>query len=143
MRVPLICCLLLALLAPPVRAQETPAGFTSLFNGKDLSGWEFLNCKKEDWVIEKGGVLSTRKEGPRKNQWILTESYFDDFELRLEFLVTKGAASGLTIRAEGGTPVADSIKIHLGDDDAFPVKLGALWDVKAPDKSPAKVGQWN
>src|SRR5262249_46608544 len=126
--------MIVALFALPARAQEAPPDFQPLWNGKDLSGWQFLNCEKEDWLI-KDCVLSTLKDGPRKNQWLLTERYFDDFELRLEFLLTKGAASGLTIRAVGGNPQVDSIKIHLGDDAAFPgvapyYTCGALWEVR-------------
>src|ERR1043165_598608 len=59
MRPSLICALLLALVALHSRAQEAAPGFTPLFNGKDLAGWDFLNCNDKDWAIEDG-VLSTR-----------------------------------------------------------------------------------
>jgi WD40 repeat protein len=141
--------LLFILLGSPaaLAAQEPPAGFTPLFNGKDLSGWDFLNCKKEDWAIEDG-VLSTRKSVLR-DDWILTQSYFDDFELRLEYLVTKEGVSGVAIRSAGFSPSDSGIKLQLLDDAAYPkIKpeqtTGALWGLVAPMKSAAKpLGEWN
>ncbi len=124
------------------------AGFQRLWNGKDLAGWAFLNCNKDDWGIEDG-ILSTRLRGTRQTAWILSEEYFADFELRLEFLLTKGADSGIAIRSAGNSPSTLGVEIQLVDDSAYPKNkpqelTGALWGIVAPAKRAAKpLGEWN
>ena len=39
LRRPLLVVASLLLLVAPARADEPPAGFTALFNGRDLAGW--------------------------------------------------------------------------------------------------------
>jgi WD40 repeat protein len=145
---------LLVVLGCPVTllAEQPPSGFTPLFNGKDLSGWEFLNCSVKDWLIDDG-ALSTAAGKPRAtNAWLLTEAQYDDFELRLEYLVTKGAKAGLLLRSPstGLRPYTNAaIKVPLQDDSAFaklPLKeaTGALAYIAPPAKNAAKpTGAWN
>jgi WD40 repeat protein len=146
-RVFVLC--LLFLTAAAAHGQEPPPGFEPLFNGKDLSGWGFRNCNREDWVIENG-ILSTRTGKPRTAAWVLTETQHDDFELRLEYLVTKRARSGLAIRtAPKGAPGLTGIRIALIDDSSSPRAeanntTGAIAGVLAPAKTAARpVGEWN
>ena len=55
------------LLAPSLRAEEPnqltsdeeQAGFQSLFNGKDLSGWRHSG----NWIVEDGAITRTQKGG--------------------------------------------------------------------------------
>ena len=69
--------------------------FTSLFNGKDLSGWsgEADNYEVSGGAIRckpgKGGVLHTKDE-------------YSDFVARLEFKLPPGGNNGLAIRYPGG-----------------------------------------
>jgi Domain of Unknown Function (DUF1080) len=90
-----------------IKAREIPAdeanallakidgeGFTSLFNGKDLTGWAGAVDKYEvhDGAIrckpKNGGVLHTDKE-------------FKDFVARVEFRLPPGGNNGLAIRYPG------------------------------------------
>ena len=69
-------------------------GFTSLFNGKDLSGWQGSvdNYQVVDGAIQckagKGGMLLTEKE-------------YANFVARLEFKLPPGGNNGLAIRSPG------------------------------------------
>lgn len=68
--------ILLALLAWPVttQAEEQPPlnlGFTSLFNGKDLSHWTDVNTSPDTWSVKDGllvcsgqpiGVMRSKKQ---------------------------------------------------------------------------------
>src|SRR5262245_44722451 len=109
--------LVLFSLGSPALAEDS-AGLQLLFNGKDLSGWDFLNCKAEDWSIQNG-ILSTVKGPTRTNAFLMTEGQFDDFELRLEYQLTKGADTGVAIRsAPVGGPHSSGIVIQLIDDAA-------------------------
>jgi hypothetical protein len=81
-------------------------GYTSLFNGKDLSGWkvggEFLEGKTESSdrrFAAKDGVLVI--QGAPKIEDIYTVGEFNrDFTLRLEFRAGPKANSGLHLRGK-------------------------------------------
>src|SRR6185369_4197577 len=75
-------------------ADEVEPGFTSLFNGKDLTGWE---GRKEHWSVEDGAITGkTTKEIPAKgnNFLIWRGGTVDDFELRLSYKIVPNSPSG-------------------------------------------------
>jgi hypothetical protein len=113
--------LALALLpASTVRADDfTPeAGFVSLFNGKDLTGWRYMpdakNGLKEDDKFEgkteasdgrysaKDGIITVHPhdaaKGPRIRQMYTTQVFPKNFTLKLEFRAEVNADSGVFIR---------------------------------------------
>ena len=82
-------------------------GFTSLFNGKDLSGWSYSATDTFDGKIAasderfsaKDGVLIVHPKTPREIKKILTTQEFPkDFVLKLEFRAEVNADSGIFIR---------------------------------------------
>ena len=95
-----------AVLVVAARAEE--AGFTSLFNGKDLTGWRLGGLDLAGKTATDDGryavrdgvlVISGSKEKPPKMTEIDTvESYDGDFTLRLEFRASEEANSGLHLR---------------------------------------------
>ena len=66
-------------------AQPAPAGFTPLFNGKDLSGWRVPQGDNGHWRVVDGVIdYDARSEAPSdKSLW--SEREFGDFELRVEW----------------------------------------------------------
>jgi len=69
------------------------AGFTHLFNGKDLTGWVIENEGK--FSVKDGTIFLDRGKG-----WLRSEKEHRDFELRLDFrFVSRGADGGVFIRA--------------------------------------------
>ena len=80
-------------------SQEPEAEFESLFNGKDLAGWE---GDSRFWRVEGGAVVGqTTKDNPTKKNTFLVYSRdtVDDFELRFSYRV-KGGNSGVQYRSE-------------------------------------------
>ena len=140
--------LLAALVVTPARSEDPkpPEGFTSLFNGKDLTGLKATG-KAEVWGAEKG-VIFVEKGG---GGWLLTEPEFGDFELRVEYKLSKGANSGVALRTpREGDPAYVGMEIQLIDDEGWPGKLadyqhtGSIYDVVAAAKTNNKpVGEWN
>jgi Domain of Unknown Function (DUF1080) len=140
--------LLGAFVVTPARSDDTnpPEGFTSLFNGKDLTGWKPTG-KADVWGAEKG-VIYVEKSG---GGWLLTEQEFGDFELRLEYKMSKGANSGVALRTPAtGDPAYVGMEIQLIDDEGWPGKLadyqhtGSIYDVVPASKLNNKpVGEWN
>jgi type 1 glutamine amidotransferase len=92
--------LLVAFLVAPLAAQD-PAGeegWTSLFNGKDLAGWD---GNPAFWRVEDGAITGqTTPENPTKgNTFIIwRQGELDDFELKLEYKIV-GGNSGIQYRS--------------------------------------------
>ena len=98
--------------SPGLVAKPTPAtapapsqdGFQSLFNGRDLSGWD---GNTNLWLVRDGVIwASTPEEGVtrRENTCLIWHENVDDFELRLKFRTTdviaeKPANSGVLYRS--------------------------------------------
>jgi hypothetical protein len=87
--------------AAPLFADKAPAeaGFTPLFDGKTLEGWE----GKLKWfrIEDQAIVAGTLKENIPNNEFLCTEQPFDNFELRLQFKVLgEGANAGIQFHSQ-------------------------------------------
>src|SRR5690606_8481028 len=50
--------------SPPAEAQEPPEGFRSLFNGRDLEGWD---GNPQFWRVEEGAIVGqTTRDNPTR-----------------------------------------------------------------------------
>lgn len=74
--------------------EEIEQGFVSLFNGKNLDGWQ---GNKTDYYAENGDLVVNPKRGGRGN--LFTEKEYGNFVFRFDFQLTPGANNGLGIRA--------------------------------------------
>ena len=89
--------------------------WTSLFNGRDLTGWQQIGGAEETWGTENG-LLFTDGDG---GGWLATCREFGDFELELEFNTPPAGNSGVFIRApRGGNPAFDGLEVQVLDDYA-------------------------
>jgi hypothetical protein len=135
-----------------VRA-EVEEGFTSLFNGKDLSGWVYgkagngVNKSGEGYRVENGAIYCTVKDGGN----LYTEKEYGDFVFRFEFKLTEGANNGIGIRAPlTGDSAYQGMEIQVLDDIGYKGKLrpeqhhGSIYDVVAAKTGHLKAnGEWN
>jgi hypothetical protein len=125
-----------------------PEGFTSLFNGKDLEGWQVHGGKLASWSADKEkGVLFVKGGG---GGWLMTKKEYGDFELRLEFKVPKKGNSGVALRAPlKGDPAYQGMEIQILDDAGHPgiqkwQQTGSIYGVVPPSKLATKpIGEWN
>jgi hypothetical protein len=117
--------LAVALIAPALLAQQAPpAGFTNLFNGKDLSGWrgrpggggvfspyteakftpEERAAKRAEWNADRDlhwRVDAGKKElvSDGKGVHLATEKPYGDFEFRVDWMLTQACGdSGVYLR---------------------------------------------
>lgn len=138
---PLCACVAGLFVFSTLSAGEPPAGFTALFNGKDLAGWK---AKPGGWVVEDGGVLARRKGGG----YIWTKKSYGDFVLELEVKMSKRCNSGIFFRTNPKNSVQGGFEIQVFDS-AGKKKVGkhdngALYDAAAPTSNPTKpAGEWN
>lgn len=71
-----------------------PAGFQSVFNGKDFSGWAGA---VDHYEVKENAIVCK----PDKGGTLYTQDEFTNFVVRLEFKVPPGGNNGLAIRDSG------------------------------------------
>ena len=118
----------------------------SLFNGKNLDGWNIHGT--ELWYVENGLLIC--ESGPDKGYgYLSTKKFYDDFDLTLEFKQEANGNSGVFIRSTfEGTKVSGwQVEVAPPGSDTGGVyeSYGRGWLIK-PDKEKDKVlkmGKWN
>lgn len=115
---------------------------TTLFNGKDLTGW-----KGEGYVVKDGVIACTPK-----GRNLMTEKQYINYVLEFEFKLPPGGNNGLGIHYTGqGNPAKNGMEIQILDDThpkydklkAYQFH-GGLYFLKAAKKGFLKpVGEWN
>ena len=118
----------------------------SLFNGKNLKGWEVHGTEK--WYVEDG--LLVCESGPDKEYgYLSTEKFYDDFDLTVEFLQEANGNSGVFFRSTfDGTKVSGwQVEVAPPNHDTGGIyeSYGRGWLVQIPDEKEniLKMGEWN
>ena len=129
-----------------VFSYQTVASQESLFNGKNLEGWNIHGT--ELWYVDQG--LLVCESGPDKAYgYLSTTKYYDDFELTLEFKQEANGNSGVFIRSTvEGTKVSGwQVEVAPPGNNSGGVyeSYGRGWLIKpAKEKDKAlKMGEWN
>jgi hypothetical protein len=144
----------LGFVCAPAFAEDRPAadttadGFVSLFNGKDLSGWEIRDGQPNAWQA-KGDSLCC---AARKGSWLQTSKMYSDFVLKIEYRLGPDAEGGVGLRIPvRGNPAHAGMKVQIVNDESLGKKnpsaaeaSGAV-DEQAPSKLGVSkpVGEWN
>ncbi|MEL7497833.1 MAG: DUF1080 domain-containing protein [Planctomycetota bacterium] len=115
-----------------------------LFSGDDLSGWKLSReNKKNGWRADNGELVN---ETPKKDFGaygdfgnLITERNFQDFELSIEYNVSKGGNSGIYLRGMYEAQVVDRDSKMQGIQGP-----GAIFGRIKPSENAANPGgQWN
>ena len=131
--------------SPLAFGESSDEGFTKLFDGKTLTGWE---GDTKGYSV-KDGVIVCEKDG---GGFLYTAKEYGDFEFRFEFILTPGANNGIGIRTpRGGDPAYAGMEIQILDDTADQYKSlkpyqyhGSIYGVVPAKKGHQKpVGEWN
>jgi hypothetical protein len=136
-------------------SQSDEQGFTSLFNGKDFTGWVYgrrangsENRSGKGYQIENGAIFSTTEDGGN----LYTEKEYADFVFRFDVKLTENANNGIGIRAPlEGDAAYVGIEIQVLDDGGSSyTKLqpyqyhGSIYGMVPPKRGFQKpVGEWN
>ncbi|MBI1375439.1 MAG: DUF1080 domain-containing protein [Phycisphaera sp.] len=157
-------------LTPFANAQENnnpPAGFSTLFNGKDLAGWwgetttdprSYIDSDKlaerkeksladiqQHWTVDNGELVNDGH-----GLYLTTDKFYGDFELWVDYKTVAKADSGIYLRGVPQVQIWDYTKEggkwNLGADKGS----GGLWNNPKswPGKDPAVLadkpfGEWN
>ncbi|MBJ2173272.1 DUF1080 domain-containing protein [Aureibaculum sp. A20] len=119
---------------------------TSLFNGKDLAGWEVYGTEK--WAVKDG--LLVCESGPDKNYgYLATDKVYKNFELTVDFKQSANGNSGVFFRSSiEGTKIAGwqvEVAPPKHDTGGIYESYGRGWLIKPDtekDKN-LKFGEWN
>lgn len=137
-----LCALMLCFVKVTYAQDE----YISLFNGKNLEGWQIFGT--ELWYVEDGLLIS--ESGPEKDYGYLgTVQQFKDFELEAQFKQEADGNSGIFIRSTvDGTKVSGwQVEVAPPGQDTGGIyeSYGRGWLVKPdPSKDAAlRYGDWN
>jgi hypothetical protein len=127
----------LALAATLPGAPAAEEGFTPLFDGKTLDGWDFIvkadkDGKKPDpktiWSVTDGTIRCVGKP----NGYMLTKKEYGDYVLKLKWRFpadSKGGNSGVLLHCQDQkTPWPTSVEAQL-----FAGRAGDFWLIYPPD----------
>jgi len=115
----------------------------SLFNGKNLEGWELVNPNAKNGFKVKKGVLVNDPEQPKKgpHHWygnLRTVDAFEDFNLKIDVSVPVGSNSGIYLRGIYEVQILDSYGRDLDSHH-----MGGLYSRIVPSVSAEKTaGEW-
>ena len=126
---------------------EKEAGWLLLFNGTSLDGWK-TSSKETSKIPVENGCINPHGCG---GYMMIHEQPWSDFELALDFKISKGCNSGVFVRTYPLTPRPgkdvgfNGIEIAIDDTKtAGFVDTGAIYDLVKPAKNAMKpVGEWN
>lgn len=125
-----LCIAAVALLSWTAVCPAQEEGFTSLFNGKDLSGWK---GDKTRWSVQDGAITgkTTADNLLTYNTFLIWEGGQPaDFELRFKYRIV-GGNSGVQYRSRVVDEAKFVVSGYQGDIDSAPRYSGMLYEEKA------------
>ena len=144
-----LIALALLVLGLPQTVADVEPGFTSLFNGQNLDGWQAVGKRGPGYVVKEGVIVCPADGGGN----LFTEEEYENFVFRFDFKLSENANNGIGIRAplqgdaaylgmeiqvlhDEGSDFHNKLKpyqYHGSIYDLFPAKRGSL----------NKPGEWN
>ena len=142
--------------------KEPPAGFTSLFNGRDLTGWKGLLAGPNDNPIKRAALsaeaLASAQAAADKDMlahWkvendelvfdgkghsICTAEDYGDFEMLVDWKIEKGGDSGIYLRGSPQVQIWDHTQHKEGSGGLYNNQKNPAKPIVCADKP---VGEWN
>lgn len=132
------------------KAQAVEPGFTSLFNGKDLTGWK-IGGPPESFTVRDGAIVAS---GPASHAYYdgpFRDHSFRNFELRIDIMARAGANGGVYVltdfeqvggseRASGRFP-SKGFEVQVYNGSAGP-RTGSLYHVVDLDEPLVRDEEW-
>jgi hypothetical protein len=150
--------------APPPRlcaAEAPPAGFVSLFNGRDLTGWRVPQGDNGHWRLVDGVIDYDAESEASGDKSLWSEKEYGDFVLRVDWRIkeTPYVNPNVQIVRPDGTLKKDArgepIRIAVPDSDSgiylrgtskaqvniwcWPVGSGEVYGYRTDESMPASV----
>jgi hypothetical protein len=125
----------------PAQSEEF-GKWTSLFNGKDTTGWVKAkpgsNQPDAPWKVEDGALTNGRDGGMD----LATAEQFTNYELEVEYKVPEGGNSGIYLRGQIEVQILDSFGVQA--EKLGPGDVGAIYGAAVAKRNNQKApGEWN
>ena len=133
-----------------VQAPAVDTGFTSLFNGRDMSGWK-IGGSPESFSVRDGAIVASGPASHAYYDGAFRNHRFRNFELRIDVMVRAGGNGGVYVlteyeqaggneRASGRFP-SKGFEVQVYNGTAGP-RTGSLYHVVDFDESLVKDEEW-
>lgn len=130
-----------AALAEELSSEEKQAGFVSMFNGKDFSGWRFTGDKSPDevsnWKVAEGVIRLSGGGSPH----LVTVREYTNFEMQFEWRAMREKYNGGFFIRTPKNAGKNQINLAGGGEGAF--IGGTINGAKAVPALQNPAGQWN
>ncbi|HKG92126.1 MAG TPA: DUF1080 domain-containing protein, partial [Gemmatimonadaceae bacterium] len=128
---------------------DSTAGWRSLFDGQTLAGWRGYKetSPPKGWAVKNGAIVREGEGGD-----LITDEAFGNFELALEWMISRGGNSGILYRVTeaGEKTYVSGPEMQVLDDEKHVdgksplTSAGALYGLyPAPRGALKPVGEWN
>lgn len=143
------------------QASGDDAGFTSLFNGKDLTGWKLPEEDNGHWKVVDGVIDYDAKSEAKKDKNLWSEKNYKDFVLKLDWRLKPDAGymnKVPVILPDGSHKKGDDgkeLRVEIEDVDSgiylrgssksqvniwmWPIGSGEVYGYRTDAKMPAEV----
>jgi hypothetical protein len=113
----ILCFLLAGIMATRLAADDSEAGWTSLFNGRDLSGWVPINVAPDTFTVDDGIIICSGFP----TGLLRTAQQYENFVIELEWRHMKPSGNaGLFVWGDGlpavGSPFARGMEVQILDN---------------------------
>ena len=139
----------------PFYFENDKSDWIYIFDGKSFDGWHQYNSDVigSQWSINNGELIFRNNKDSKQD--LVTEEEFKNFELSIEWNISKGGNSGIFYGVKEFPELDEAYKsgpeIQVLDNENFFTttklhKSPSLYDLVGPDKNNVKVnphGEWN
>lgn len=129
-------------LTPGAASQE--AGWITLFDGKDLNGWDQVGGS--NWHVSDGVIVADTMADKKEAGYLVTNKSYKNFAVRVEFWSSDDANSGIYFRCLDAKKITDRTCYEANIFDQRPdpsYGTGAITRYVEINPMPKASGKWN
>jgi len=127
---------------PEALSQE--AGWITLFDGKDLDGWDQVGGS--NWHVADGTIVADMTADNKEPGYLVTKKPYKNFAVRVEFMPSNDANSGIYFRCLDPKKITDRTCYEANIFDQRPdpsYGTGAITRYVEVNPMPKAGGKWN
>jgi hypothetical protein len=127
---------------PEAASQE--AGWITLFDGKDLDGWDQVGGS--NWHVADGAIVADTMADKKEPGYLVTKKSYKNFAVRVEFMPSDDANSGIYFRCLDAKKITDRTCYEANIFDQRPdpsYGTGAITRYVEVNPMPKAGGKWN
>jgi hypothetical protein len=125
------------------QAAPTEPGWTSLFNGKDLTGWKVVT--PASWTVKDGAIVANGAAGHAFYDGPFKDHMFRNFELKVDVKAAANSNGGVYVLTEYQPEGFPKKGFEIQVNNTYtrdPVKTGSLYHVQDVTEALPKDDEW-